>query len=712
MERKTGVVIPLSALYTKDCVAVGDFLALKDFADFAQKASLSVIQLLPVNDTGTQSSPYSGLSAYALHPLYLRIAALPEFDDAYKHDKTFAAAYRAFKKAFPYTPRFDYEQVLSKKIELLHLLYSYLEKKMSGKLKKKKAPAKTEEAAKSEAPAEEEKKELTPDELTAKFNSETGAFVRANKWVPYYAVFKDLKDSASQASWKNWPEEFRHLTRKQIMLRWENRAHRSSHYFFVWCQMRAHEQFKEAADYVKEKGITLKGDLPVLLNDDSADCWAWPEYFNQDMKAGAPPSGDTPLGQNWGFPTYGWKNIAADNFNWWKDRVRSAAQYYGAFRIDHILGFFRIWCVRKGESTAYLGHTEPYAAISRETLEKEGFDTGRLNWLSKPHIPTGLIEDITWNHDEATDILEQLCDRVGTEELWNFKKEIETDGDIYRLTLSSDGGKDGRIKEALAAKWRDRALIEITPDNFIPVYSYRDSTAWKSLSWDEQQKLQNIFAKNKEAENALWKKQALDVLTPICKETGMTACAEDLGVNLACMPEVLNSLDILSLKVIRWNRAWEKDGQPYVPFADYPETSVCTTSVHDSSTLRQWWNGEKDSVRAYLSMAADKAVSYKDDAPQADAPFDETVAAYCLKTSAQTGSAWFINPLQDYLYLKEDYYKENPDDERINVPGSVNSFNWTYRMPYTISEIAKDKLLVSRIKEAAKIHDEQTGRES
>ena len=105
---------------------------------------------------------------------------------------------------------------------------------------------------------------------------------------------------------------------------------------------------------------------------------------------------------------------------------------------------------------------------------------------------------------------------------------------------------------------RDRALIEITPDNFIPVYSYRDSTAWKSLSWDEQQKLQNIFAQNKEAENALWKKQALDVLTPICKETGMTACAEDLGVNLACMPEVLNSLDILSLKVIRWNRAWVK----------------------------------------------------------------------------------------------------------------------------------------------------------
>ena len=136
MERKTGVVVPLSALYTKDCAAVGDFPALKDFADFAKTCGFSVIQLLPVNDTGTQSSPYSGLSAFALHPLYIRIAALPEFEEAYKSDRQFAGAYRSFTKEFKYQSRFDYDKVLGEKLRLLHLLYAHIEKKIAAATKK------------------------------------------------------------------------------------------------------------------------------------------------------------------------------------------------------------------------------------------------------------------------------------------------------------------------------------------------------------------------------------------------------------------------------------------------------------------------------------------------------------------------------------------------------------------------------------------------
>ncbi|MBP5465160.1 MAG: 4-alpha-glucanotransferase, partial [Treponema sp.] len=600
MERKTGVVVPLSALYTKDCEAAGDFLALKDFADFCDQCSLSVIQLLPVNDTGTQSSPYSGLSAYALHPLYIRIEALPEFEEAYRMDSAFAKAYRAFKKDFKYTPRFNYDTLLNRKTELLHLLYNYIEKRCAGKIKAKAAPkskktggAESAEAAQTAAP-----EKLTPpaEEYEAKLKGELDAFVRKNKWIVYYAVFKDLKDSAMQASWKSWSDELKNLDRKQIELRWNNKAHRSSHNFFVWCQLRAAQQFQEAADYVKGKGITLKGDLPILMNDDSADCWAWPEYFNQEQLAGSPPDGENPVGQNWGFPTYSWDRIAASGFEWWKERVLQAGQYYRAFRIDHILGFFRIWSVRRGETTAYLGHTVPYTTISRDALEQAGFDEGRVNWLSKPHIPTGLIEDITWNHEEAVAILSKLCNRVGEEELWNFKKEILTDGQIYSQPLADDEGKDRRLKEVLARKWRDRALIEIEDDSFIPVYSYPASTAWKSLNAEEQEKLRELFTENAKAEDKLREKQALETLTPICRSTDMMPCAEDLGASLACMPGVLDKVGIMSLKVVRWNREWGTDGQPYVPFGQYPEMSVCTTSVHDSPTLRQWWNNEKQSV--------------------------------------------------------------------------------------------------------------------
>ncbi len=672
MNKKTGVVVPLSALYTKECEAVGDFLALKDFADFCKKCSFSVIQLLPVNDTGMQSSPYSGLSAFALHPLYIRINALPEFSTAYKGSRKFATAYRAFKNEFKYARRFQYEKLLTEKTQLLHILYDYIEKK--------------------------EKKAAGKDSVS-KFEMELDRFAHENDWIPYYAVFKDLKDSAMQASWKQWDESLQKFTRKQIEQRWNNRALLASHNFFVWCQLRASQQFKEAADYVRTLGITLKGDIPILMNEDSADCWAWPEYFNQEQRAGSPPSGDTPLGQNWGFPTYRWDNIAKDSFSWWKNRVKTAAQYYDAFRIDHILGFFRIWSVSEKETSAFLGHTSPCAFITRKQLEEAGFDTGRIHWLSKPHIPTKLIEDITWNHEEAISMLQKICDRVGTEELWNFKEDIAYDSMIYAQHFSDDGTKDASVKNALVSKWRDRALIAAENDTFTPVYSYSQSSAWQSLSWEEQQKLKELFDKLSQQENLLWKKQALDVLTPLCSATKMIPCAEDLGVNLDCMPEVLKQLSILSLKVVRWNRAWEKDGQPYIPFAEYPTLSVTTTSVHDSSTLRQWWNTEKQSVEAYLTMVGSQ------DAPTRDEPFSESTALFCLKTSARTNSSWFINPLQDYLFLQQKYYLQNPEDERINVPGSVNEFNWTYRLPVSIEELAKDKVLIEKIKEIAAIHD-------
>ncbi len=690
MERKTGVVIPLGALYTKESPAVGDFMSLKPFADFCSECGIKLIQLLPVNDTGTHSSPYSGLSAYALHPLYINIESLPEFENTLKTDKKFASAYKAFKKNFGYAKRFDYTALTNQKYELLHLLYANIEKRISKEEKESVQGGASVVSASG------------LDSFSDKFNTEIKKFIADNAWVIPYAVFKDLKDSAMQASWKSWDEQFRTMTREKINLRWRNKAHKSSHYFFVWCQLRASQQFKEAADYCRSKGIVLKGDIPILMNEDSADCWGWPEFFRQDLRAGSPPDGENPLGQNWGFPTYNWERIAADQYDWWKKRISNAANYYDAFRIDHILGFFRIWAVPESETTAFLGHTEPFAKISRATLEQAGFDEGRLHWLSEPHIPTSIIEDITWNHEEAHSILEKVCDRLGSEELWNFKKGIRGDKEIYALHFCDDESRDLNLKNALAKKWRDRALIEISPDEFIFVYHYQDSTAWKTLSWDEQQKLVELFKNNSIKENALWKQQALSVLQPIVNTSDMIPCAEDLGVNLEALPEVLQKLNILSLKVIRWNRAWGEDGQPFYPFESYPELSVATTSVHDSSTLRQWWNDEKDSVKAYLKLTQNSQF-------EANLDFNPQIAEFCLKTSATCKSALFVPPLQDFLYLEQSLYLQNPQDERINVPGSVNEFNWTYRMPLSVEELATKSNLIKKIQEIVNIHANQLG---
>lgn len=684
MKKRTGVVVPLAALYTKDCAACGDFLALKDFADFCEEAGLSVIQLLPVNDTGTQSSPYSGLSAFALHPLYIRIKALPEFEDAMKNSRTFASAYRNFERNFTYARRFDYDAVSAEKNRLLHLLYNYIEKRDAGPSPRSAASVVTAEPDVS--PAEQLK-------------SRMDQFVRENKWVVPYAVFKNIKDEHMQASWKSWEEPLRSISREQIQLKWNNKAKKSSHLFFVWCQLRASEQFLESASYVRSKGIILKGDIPILMNEDSADCWAWPEFFRQDLRAGSPPDGGNPLGQNWGFPTYDWARLEADGFAWWKDRIHAASQYYGAFRIDHVLGFFRIWAAKERETTAYLGHTEPYAGFSRKTLNSLGFSDSRIKWLSQPHIPTGLIEDITWNHGEAVFFLEKVCDRVNNEELWTFKEELGGDKDIFSMRFCDDERKDSAVKNALAQKWRDRALIQIETDLFIKVYDFEKASSWKTLSWEEQEKLKALFKDSEAKESGLWKRQALSALGAIVHASDMIPCAEDLGVSLDVMPEVLRTLGILSLKVIRWVRSWELPSQPFVPLSEYPEMSVATTSVHDSSTMRQWWNSEKDSVRAFIDSVRCEGC------PDADSAFMPETAEFVFREAARCGSALFINPLQDYLFLEHSFYLENEDDERINIPGSVSSFNWTYRIPASVEELKKNKGLTAKIRAVVQLHD-------
>lgn len=672
MKKRTGIVVPLSALYTKDCPSCGDFLALKDLADFCKKAGFSIVQLLPVNDTGTQSSPYSGLSAFALHPLFIRINALPEFAAAMKGNKAFATAYKAFEKEFGYKKRFDYDAVLGEKTKLLHLLFNYIEKKNS----------------KDEAEAN-------------KLNKELAKFVRSNQWIIPYAVFKNIKDENMQASWKCWDESIQKLSYDQIKLKWQNKAKKSSHDFFVWCQLRASEQFKEGAESLRAKKIILKGDIPILMNEDSVDCWTYPEFFRQELRAGSPPDGGNPMGQNWGFPTYDWDRLEADEFTWWKDRIKTSAQYYDAFRIDHILGFFRIWASKENETTAYLGHTIPYADFTRKTLNELGFDDDRIKWISEPHIPTGTIENITWNHDEATAVLEKVCDRVKTEELWTFKKEIDGDKEIYAMNFFEDEGKNNAVKNALAEKWRDRSLIQIKKDRFIKVYAFENSTAWKTLSGEEQEKLRKLFEEIEVKENKLWEKQATTTLSAIVHASDMIPCAEDLGVNLPVMPEVLKKLDILSLKVIRWTRQWDKPGQPYIPFTDYPELSVATTSVHDSSTLRQWWNQEKDSVWAFINSVE------CENKPDGNSAFTPEIAEFILRSLASCKSALLINPLQDYLFLEHSFYLENEDDERINIPGSVNTFNWTYRIPVTIEEMSGNKGLLNKIKTIVETHDGQ-----
>lgn len=668
IERLTGTAVPLGALRTEKAASIGEYTDLKKLADFAKKSGLGIIQLLPVNDSGTQSSPYSALSAFALHPIYLSLESIEGFDGLYKSNAEFKKNYDAFISYHKDAERFSYDDVNNSKDYFLRKIY-----------------AETETAKKGKASKDLEN------------------FIKKNSWVIPYAVYKNLKYSYMQASWKSWKKIDTGLSEEEIKKRWNSDP---AHLYYAWLQAECEKQFSESVEYCRKNKILIKGDLPILMNEDSCDAWSHPEIFNQSLRAGSPADGENPAGQNWGFPIYNWKNLKADNYTWWKNRLINASKFYDAYRLDHILGFFRIWAIPENDCNALNGHTEPFAGFKADDLYELGFDDERIRWLSVPHVPTHVIEDITWNHKKSHEILKLFATKLPNEELWLLdgagkkafgSKNIE-EADLSGMELCTEEAEI-KIKEYLVKAWSDRTLIPMGKNKYVPSWIYGQSTSWGTLNDLEKEKLTELFEKVSMKENRTWEKNATEILTALTEATEMIPCGEDLGVGFECVPRVMKKLGILGLRVVRWCRKWDKEGQPYVPFEDYEPLSVCTTSVHDSSTMREWFNNSQFTINNSQLMEI-KNEETESELSKTNNIFDSQLSIGNLLSACKASkSTWFIPPLQDLLYMNEKYWKENAEDERINVPGSVNPFNWTYRIPARLEELLEDNELCKKIKE-------------
>lgn len=647
----TGTVVPLGALRTEQSCGIGEYSDLEAFADFCKAGGLRAIQLLPVNDTGTESSPYSVCSAFALHPIYLSIARIPEYAAVPRAE----VAVTQLRENFEHLPRFSYREVLAQKLAILRLLY------------------------------DENAKTIAED-------AELRAWIKANPWITAYAVYKELKRANAESSWKELPSECRAAPTLDIHDRWYNPELRANHLFFAWVQFRADEQFKKAAEYVASLSIILKGDIPILLNEDSCDVWAHPEFFNLKMRAGAPPDMYNAAGQNWGFPVYDWDALKKTDYSWWKDRLLLASRYYKAYRIDHILGFFRIWQMNAADVTAYLGRPDPILPISKRELLKTGLDDERIRWISKPHVPTEAVQNAAGgDYSAAHGYLNMLLDRIGTEELWLFKRNVAGEKDILNAAIPQP------VKDVLMNYWHDRVLFEYAPEKFSPLWTHTDSSAWKTLSEEEKAALETLFEKKNTAMEKKWEEHARIILKELVGCTNMIACAEDLGVSLHGVSKVLKELSILSLRVIRWNRFWARKGEPFVPFAQYPQLGVTTLSVHDSSTAREWW--EKEGGAALMLQ------TYKRTAGKtAGTAYTPNVANWLIQLAATSASVYCIHPIQDFLALCAEYYNPDPKEERINMPGTVSDFNWTYRLPTTVETLRKNAKFVKAIFALSETH--------
>ena len=634
---QSGVAVPLFSLYSKQSIGIGEYLDLIPFGRWAAFCDFNIIQLLPVNDTGAESSPYSARSAFALNPVFINVQSVEgssEYEDEIQQGKVDFQKYG----------KIDYYNISTWKRMILRKIF------------------------------DNRYDDLKKDKILLNW-------IDSNAWAKPYCVYCTLKAQNDERSWKDW-KNYRDPTPKDIEALWKKFA--KDNLFQAWMQFEAEKQFSAAVTEVSKMGVRIKGDIPILINEDSADVWADRKYFSLDDRAGAPPDMFSYSGQNWGFPTYRWDVIEKDNFEWWRRRLAQASKFYHAYRIDHVLGFFRIWSIPQSETTGILGYFNPCVPLTYDKLASVGFMRETLEYLRRPNYGIDQLREFLGDN---TDRLAPICftQLEGHPDRLILKPEFSSEKAILAMSESQE------VKDKLLKVYWNRVFVPSGDENtFYPYWYWYNAPVLYTLPDYEQEKLRNLIKENENAQNGLWEANATKLLSVLSQETDMLVCAEDLGAVPPCVPAVLNKLNILSLRIERWARNWNAPYSPYYDMDEYPRMSVCATSCHDTSTLRGLWQ-EKDFDRdLYWSHAH---LSGK--APEEVTP---SVARQILAHVYTTNSLFCILPVQDYFALSASLSKCAPEEERVNVPGTVGGKNWCYRMPCSVDELMDYSSLSSDIR--------------
>ncbi|MBO6077374.1 MAG: 4-alpha-glucanotransferase [Bacteroidaceae bacterium] len=488
-----GTAIPVFSLRSERDFGIGQFTDLKLLVDWAAATGQSVIQTLPVNDTtltGTwrDSYPYSANSSFALNPIYINLELVGELDD-----KRFIKSAEKQRKELNSLPAIDYERVYKLKSEYLNRLYAQFGEQC--------------------------------------FRSrEYQKFFSANRsWLEPYALYCYLRDRYGTADFSQWKEaEFTPALLNRFCSPGNKHYQEVRKHYFI--QFHLDKQLTDVKKYANRKGILLKGDIPIGVNRHSADVWIHPELFHTDCQAGAPPDTFATDGQKWGMPTYNWQNMARDGYAWFVTRFRKMADYFDAYRIDHLLGFFRIWEVPLEYSSGLMGRFNPALTYTPQEIWDNGFP---FNPALHAQAPAG--------HPETDVLFLEDTHRPGT----------------YHPRINAFG-----------------------------------TDMFKQLPENEQEAFRRIhddfyYSRN----NAFWSDVAMSKLPALIEATDMLVCGEDLGMIPACVPEVMDRLRILALEVQRMPKNM---GVSVSDPATYPYMSVCTTSTHDMSVLRTWIEDEME----------------------------------------------------------------------------------------------------------------------
>lgn len=645
--RIAGTAIPVFSLRSEGSFGVGDFGDLKEFIGWAASTGQRAVQILPIYDTTmsetwTDSYPYNSISIYAFHPMYVDLRRLPALTDEARN-----RFYETERIRLNALPQVDYETV--NRLKRAYLKEVFLQ----------------------------EKESILSSES---FNT----FFRDNEsWLIPYAAFSLLRDKYHTADFREW-EEFAVYDAERIReLCSEKGAYYATCAFHYFVQYELHVQLLDACSYGQEQGVIVKGDIPIGISRSSVEAWTEPLYFNLNGQAGAPPDPFSDKGQNWGMPTYNWETMAKDNYRWWQQRFRKMAEYFTAYRIDHILGFFRIWEIPIHSVHGLLGQFVPSLPMSREEIKSFG-----LNFrddMIRPFINEYILNTLFGEQSEA---VKETFVQPSHGDLYTMRPEFDTQRKVEAY-FHGKADPEG-IKEKLYALISDVLFLpdRDNPERFHPRIAVQNDYAFRRLSDQEKEAFNHLYEHYYyQRHNEYWYAQAMNKLPILTQCTPMLVCGEDLGMVPGCVPWVMNNLQILSLEVQRMPKVF---GREFGRVSDYPYLSVCTIGTHDMSTLRGWWKEDPAASERFYRNELGHWGEVPEDAPG-------WLCEEIIRQHLDCPSMLCILTWQDWTSIDESL--RNPDiaGERINVPADPHNY-WHWRMHLSIEQLKEETAFNEEIK--------------
>ena len=654
-----GTLVPVFSLRTKGSFGVGDFGDLKMMIDWVAETKQKVLQVLPINDTTsthtwTDSYPYSCISIFALHPQYADLRQLPQIADKKK-----ATEFEALRKELNELKQIDYERVNDAKTDYLRIIF-------------------------------QQEGEQVMKTLDFK------QFLKDNEhWLVPYAQYCHLRDTFGNVDFSTWKghETWHEQDRGALLNPRSKEFNNVAFYYYV--QFVLNNQMRGAHEYAMARGVILKGDIPIGVNRNGCDVWHEPQYFNLNSQAGAPPDSFSVNGQNWGFPTYNWQRMIEDGCQWWIRRFQNMSKFFDAYRIDHVLGFFRIWAIPTSCVHGLLGQFAPSLAMTRDEIEGYGLHF-QEQLFTTPFIARWVVDRVFGIH--AEEVIGKYLHHEH-DDIFSLKPEYDTERKIEAAFKGKETADDIWVRDGLYALAADVLFVRDDNDSnkFHPRITAQLNFMYEALMDSDKEKFNRIYNDYYyRRNNNFWYNEAMKKLPVLVQATRMLVCAEDLGMVPDCVAWVMEQLRILSLEL----QQMPKD--PSVKFGELwknPYRSVCTLSTHDMPTLRQWWDEDYDRTQEYYNSQL-----YRSGA--APHPLPGWLAREIIANQLTCPSMLCILSLQDWFAIDEKLRLEDANAERINIPANPRHY-WRYRMHLNIEDLIANKEYNDNIKELI----QHTGRE-